>query len=322
MLSSASATLERMHYPHRGIDWDAVGLGDVPDTVLARELGVASQVVQRARARRKIGRFRSPASHRAQQVNWDSLGLGQRPDAVIAREVGITRRRVCSERRNRDVPPFVGLVLTQEGGACRSIYEAMFDACLHDRGTVHKHEIPVPGLPYVADFMVGERFVEIVGMSSFSRYREKLRLKRRAYQAAKLDVRWIFPQEVESAFESCAVRLRFRFERRCADCGLRTQDLVKRVCKPCYMRRWHSSVGVNRECRHCRARFLASDGQRLCSRRCYWSSLELDWPDWSELDSRLAAKPASQVARDLGVKPSALYMRLRRRRVREQAAQQ
>jgi hypothetical protein len=301
-----------MHYPHRGIDWDTAALGQVPDTVLARELGVTPQVVQRARVRRSIPRFRNAAALQALEVDWEALDLGGRPDATVAREMGISRRQVCAERRKRGIAPFVGLVLTQEGSPCRSIYEAMYDACLHDRGTEHEHEAHVPGLTYLADFRVGDEFVEIVGMLTFRRYEQRHELKRRAYAAAGIAVSWVFPPEVEFLFASCAIPLRFRSLRRCADCGIDTNDLVKTVCRPCYMRRWHAS-SAGRDCRQCGRRFFDREEQRFCSRRCYWKSLELNWPDWPELDRRLAEKPASQVAHDLGVKPSTLYMRLRRR---------
>jgi hypothetical protein len=220
---------------------------------------------------------------------------------------------VCAERLSRCIPAFIGLVLLQEGEPCRSIYEAMYDACLHDEQTPHEHEVRVEALPYIADFRVGGQYVEIVGMAGFGRYRRKHAAKRRAYETDSVPVTWLYPVEVKALYADCGLPLRFRLTRRCDDCGEETHDLVKTVCRRCYMRRWHSAAATVRRCAQCGSEFRGHDPQRFCSHRCYSKSLELAWPDWEELDRRLAVKPIRQVAFDLGVQPSALYMRLRRR---------
>jgi len=93
-------------YGVKRIDWDVVSLlGAIPDTTLAREMGVAPQVVWKARVRRGIPRFRSAAETHAARVDWSSVDLGRRPDAAIARECGVTRRRVCYERSKRGIRP-------------------------------------------------------------------------------------------------------------------------------------------------------------------------------------------------------------------------
>lgn len=304
-----------MHYPLKGINWDEVGLGTVTDTVIAAELGVAPQVVQRTRARRSSPSFYSAQALRTDDVDWDSVGLGERPDSVIAREVGVSRRKVCAKRLKRRIPPFVGLVLTQEGSPCRSIYEAMYDAWLHNENMAHAHEVSVPGTRFIADFLVGDEFVEIAGMLAFTRYRAKYERKRRTYRDAQIAVRWLSSQDVERLYAECPIPLRFRSERVCLDCGKATHDLVKAVCRPCYMKRWHLDEAAPRTCRNCRREFNRQ-GNVFCSRPCYWASLELEWPSWEELERLLSEKPIRQVALDLGVRPSTLYMRLRRRRLR------
>jgi hypothetical protein len=309
---------ERVHYPHRGIDWDDVGLGTEPDTVIAAKLGVASQVVQKARVRRSITRFYSREALQSASVDWETAGLGSRPDRVIAREVGVSPRKVCAERLKRKIPPFVGLVLNQEGSACRSIYEAMYDAWLHDQDICHEHEVRVPGTRFVADFLVEKAFVEVVGMVDFSRYRVKYERKRRAYAKAGINVRWLSGPGVERIYANCSLPLRFRNERHCLDCGKATHDLVKAVCRGCYMKRWHLADARSRTCGHCGRQFN-SRKQSFCSLPCYWASLQLDWPRWEELDRLLAEKSIRQVALGLGVRPSTLYMRLRRRRLRTTA---
>jgi hypothetical protein len=302
--------------PNKRIDWNAVPLGQLPDTALARELGVAPQVVWTARTRRAIPPHSTAQARRAQDVDWEHVGLGKRPDRVIAVELSIDRRRVCYERSKRRIPAFVGLVLTQEGEACRSVYEAMWDAVLHDLHIPHEHEVPVPGLPFIADFRVANVFHEVAGMTDFPRYRVKHERKREAYERAFVQVRWLSADEVAAAYRVCSVPLCFRSARRCRDCGKQTSDLVKQVCRRCYMRRWHRSVSASQTCAHCGVPIHVRDARRFCSRGCYWKSLELEWPSWEEIDQRLAEKPIRQVAIDLGVKPNALYMRLRRRRER------
>lgn len=291
-------------------------LGEKSDLALARELGVAHQVVWQARTRRSIPAATAERRRRLHGVDWDSLRLGDRPDSVVAHEIGLSRRTVCAERLKRGIPPFVGLLLNQEGGPCRSIYEAMYDAWLHDREEPHEHEVHVEKLGCIADFRVAGVFVEIAAMTSFERYAARHERKRRAYRDAGIAVRWIDADEVVDLFDECSTPLRFRSERRCADCKRLTHDLVKAVCRTCYMRRWHAIGDGTASCRQCGRSFLkprGQQGQRFCSRRCYWRSIEVVSVSWDDIDRRLSEKSISQVARDLGLKPNTLYMRLRRR---------
>jgi hypothetical protein len=280
-------------------------------------LGVSARGVQKIRAKRGIPPFRAEASRIASRIDWDDVSLGSQPDSALARLLGVNKRRVCAERGKRGIPAFQGFILTQEGDPCRSVHEAMYDAYLHAHGLTHQHEVSVPGLPFIADFRVTDEFVEIAGMTAFARYRAKYEAKRAAYERAKVRVRWLFVSDVEDLFRNCSIPLRFRPGRECHDCRKPTCDLVRGVCRPCYMRRWHGS-GDGAGCASCGAR-ISRKGARFCSRKCYWRSLELELPSWEELDVRLAQKPIRQVAIDLGVNPSMLYMRLRRRSSRAQS---
>jgi hypothetical protein len=307
-----------VHYPAKGINWDLVALGSVPDTTIARQLGVAAQVVWKARSRRGIPRFRAPEHAQRSAIDWDQVDLGERPDSVVARDLGVTRRHVCAERLRRRIPAFVGLVLTQEGNPCRSIYEAMYDAWLHAQSTPHEHEVRVPQLPYIADFYVASEYIEVVGMGRFGRYAKKHEAKRRAYEATSLPVQWLYPADVEALFADCHVALRYRTRRLCEDCGKETHDLVKGVCRRCYMPRWRRATDDVRSCEQCNRDFITREPRRFCSHSCYAKSLELCWPDWDELERRIAEKPIRQVAFDLGVRPGTLSMRIRRKRLRDQ----
>jgi hypothetical protein len=288
-------------------------LGEMPDAAVARRFGVANQVVWQARTRRGIPRHVPGERRNRGSIDWGSVGLGERPDQFVAEELRVSRRTVCYERNKRGIRPFIGVLLTQEGEPCRSIYEAMYDAHLHGKRVRHQHEVRVADLPFIADFRVGGCFIEVIGMRAFERYRLKLERKRRAYEDEGIPVRWIEATEARRLFHSSGVVLRFR-SRECCDCKKRTHDLVKGVCRPCYMRRWRDLHAKTARCESCRRQFDATAAQRFCSRACYWTSLELDWPSWDELDQLLKEKPIRQVAFDLNVGESTLYMRLRRRR--------
>lgn len=185
-----------MHAPHRGIEWDNVPLGQKPDTVLARELGVTNQVVWEARSRRGIARFGGART----QIDWSSLPLGEQPDRAVARQVGVSRRTVAYHRARLGIGPFVGLVLTQEGQPCRSVYEATYDACLHEAERPHEHEVHVPGLPYIADFLVDHTFVELAAMTGFERYAAKHQQKRLAYRKHRIHVQWLTASDVTAMY--------------------------------------------------------------------------------------------------------------------------
>jgi hypothetical protein len=104
---------------------------------------------------------------------WMYRGLGTKPDSVIAEKYGIERRTVAFIRARLGIAAFVGSILTQEGEPCRSIHEAKMDAVLHWKGIPHRHEVPVLGGRFVADFMFGEpgkeTILEVLGMLEYPR---------------------------------------------------------------------------------------------------------------------------------------------------------
>jgi len=136
-------------------------------------------------------------------INWDIVGIGTKPDAVIARELNVCRRKVCSERNKRGINPFLGKILTQEEFPVRSIYEAMFDAVLHEKGTFHLHEVPVPSTRFKADFKIEDTFIEIAGMLEYPKYKEKYLNKKAAYEQLEIKVVWLEGQDVEELFKEC-----------------------------------------------------------------------------------------------------------------------
>ena len=194
----------------------------------------------------------------------------------------------------------------------------MYDAWLHGHSIEHLHEVRVEGLPYKADFRVGDQFIEIVGMLHFAKYAQKYALKRQAYERAGIKVTWLTSDDVERLYQGCEVAIKIRPERVCLDCGTKTHDLVRGVCRNCYMRRWHRSGEKTLNCLQCGKPFTRNESasQKYCSHVCYSQSLELEWPSWDWIDDQIKTKSIRQVAFAIGVNPNALYMRLRRRKLR------
>lgn len=253
-------------------------------------------------------------------VNWKIVGLGTKPDSIISKEVGINRRTITYVRNKLGIPAFKGVILTQEGKPCRSIYEAMYDAYLHWQSIEHQHEVRVGDLPYIADFKVGQQFVEIAGMRNFAKYERKLKLKREAYELAGVPVKWLSPEDIEELYASCPVEVKFREKRYCERCGKQTHDLVKNVCRKCYMHVWReeksNEVAICQQCGHEFTRPAGSPDQKFCSHECYASSIEFDWPSWEWIVEQLKTTSVRQLAFRIGIKPTTMYMHLRRRKQR------
>lgn len=247
---------------NKGVNWDVVDLGQRLDRVIAAEYVVGTTAVANARIRRGIASY-GPSPKRV-AVDWDGLDLGRRPDSAIALEVGVPRERVGGERRKRGIRAFIGFILTQEGFPCRSIYEAMYDAYLHEGGVGHEHEVPVPGLPYVADFRLDcGTYVEILGAVGVSWYKPEKKFH--AYDSIRLPVSYFERGSVLYLYESCTIPLRFR-ERRCVTCGKDNPDLVREMCRnPCYMEWWRSQEANEYVCTQCGDSYSRRMGQKFCS---------------------------------------------------------
>lgn len=259
------------------------------------------------------------------KYDWASVPLGQEPDSHIAEKLGCSRRYITEVRSRLGIAPFVGFILTQEGKPTRSMLEAKYDAYLHWKGIPHTHEPRVPDLPYVADFEIpGEGFVEIAGMAGYDRYNEKLAKKQSAYVRAGVQVNWLTAAQVETLYKGCPVEVKFR-ARYCSSCGENTTTPANGMCRPCNRKQWGAENGAEtRTCQQCKSEFTEPAGQaisqRFCSHDCYSKSLELGWPSWEEIDERLKTVSMAELARELGVKSATLYMKLRRRRMRDQSA--
>ncbi len=251
-------------------------------------------------------------------VDVDSLvGLGRRPDSVVAQESGVGRRAVSYIRSKLGIAAFVGLILTQEEKPCRSIYEAMYDAWLHWKGKCHRHEVKVDGLPYIADFWVDESYVEIIGMLPYERYARKFKEKHAAYDRCCIPCQWIEPGSVEYLYRSCPVKLKFREQRKCSECGLEIHDLVQGMCRRCHRKAWGKANATEATCQQCGQTYQRYAGQpnaKFCSRSCYWDSFRIPTPSWDWIDEQLASRSVSDVAKEIGLKSQTLAQRLHRRR--------
>ncbi len=263
----------------------------------------------------KIEKIRSK-KYNIDKQTWDNANLGKESDQAIAEKLNVPPRLVCLERHKRGIPTFEGLYLTQEGDPCRSIYEAKYDAYLHDKGIDHEHEVRLPGM--VADFKVGEAFHEIVGMMPYKKYAERHEEKKEMYKKLNLQILWIFPKDIDRLFRCCLkTKLKFR-ERICLDCGTKTLDMVKNVCRNCYMKKWHDK-GEQKTCGTCGKMFISpeKDNRKFCSHVCYSDTLKkIDYGSILQ-EVEKAEKSIMAIAIENNIKPSTLYMILRRKKNKE-----
>jgi len=252
-------------------------------------------------------------------TSMKNLPLGKMSDSAISEIYSVDRRRVCYHRNKLKIPPFIGGILTQEGDGCRSVYEAMLDAVFHERDIAHKHEVKIPGLSYISDFLVGNTYVEIAGMLGFKKYQNKHRKKRQDYENLGIPAIWLFPDDVRILYKDCSLALKCRTLYACAACGKKTRDIVKGYCRKCYCSYWHNNTNLEEiVCKFCKKPIMrnAKENRIFCSTGCYSESLKLDWPPWGWVREQLKEKSIRQIAFDIQKKPSSLYMRIRRARQR------
>ena len=86
------------------IDWGAQPLGQVPDSELAKTLGVSKGTVRHYRAQRDIPRCTTSFQSKT-IVDWDTQPLGEVSDAKLARELGVDRSSVAKARRRHGISP-------------------------------------------------------------------------------------------------------------------------------------------------------------------------------------------------------------------------
>jgi hypothetical protein len=252
-------------------------------------------------------------------INWDTVPLGTKPDDAIARELNVTRRQVCTERNKRSIQPFIGRILSQEGLGLRSIYEAMYDAVLHEKGIEHLHEVPVPNTNFQSDFKINDTFVEIAGMLNYSKYKEKFLKKKAAYEQLGVNVVWLEIEKLEILFSNCNLSLNFRKNTGCKLCGSQSLQLVKSICNKCYCKTWKQATDRQTSlCGFCQKQYPQySPDSKFCSRECYWNSMKLDLPSIDWLERAIAAKGLTEVAAELGVDYYTLHKRLYRHKNRK-----
>lgn len=114
---------------------------------------------------------------RSKKVVLDYLkhyGIKVRPDGIKSRE-----RIKC-----------------QDGHLVRSYYERAFDNILHRNNIAHEYD---PRLPfnkrYMADFKVGDVYVEIWGLMNLAQYREKRERKLALYRANGCKLLEVYPDD-------------------------------------------------------------------------------------------------------------------------------
>ena len=245
-------------------------------------------------------------------IKWSDLPLGKKPDSQIAIEFGLDRRKICQKRNDMGIPAFKGLTLTQEGKPCRSIHEAMYDAYLHWKDIKHDHEVPVEFLPFIADFKIGNKFVEIFGMKGFSVYDAKMRRKKKAYRKHHINFEEMPLKTIETLYQNCPLRVNYR-DKSCEKCGKTQHRIVKGYCYPCYMKLYHERPLYDIVCKKCGKKISMDHLQQYCSYRCYWDdNTRITWPSLADFKNMLTNNSMRGVARLLGVTLSSVQRRIRK----------
>lgn len=248
------------------------------------------------------------------QIDWDNIGLGKKSDTQIALELGVLRRKVCSERNKRKIKPFLGLYLLTEGIPCRSVYEAMYDVYLHENKIQHKHEVKIGTC--IADFEVGDEIHEIAGMTGFRKYQDRNLRKEQYYKKHNIKVKWLTCKDVETLYQTCSTKVMCR-DRKCIDCGKETVNIVRNVCRTCYMKRWHDK-GQQQVCEQCGNTFVApkNDTRKFCSHACYSKSIASLGMDYGAILKEITEtkEPVYSYAKRHGIKPATLYVMLNRQK--------
>lgn len=129
------ALVEKLGAPPRDeegkLDWGTVPFGQVPDTVLARWLGVSNKTVQKHRRR-----FGIAACPRGSLIDWSRLPLGKIPDTHVAAMTGLTASDVCSARASLGIR--VAPVAERSGALPGALPPAEFLLSV----TPVRHEVP------------------------------------------------------------------------------------------------------------------------------------------------------------------------------------
>lgn len=256
------------------IRWDQQPLGLVSDSELARQLGVSSAAVYKARTKRKLPPYRETLAER-----WVDHGLGVVPDLVLAEKVGKSRRTVSRVRgglglhgpstvewdreplgevpdvilaRMHNVDPsVVGIARRRRGiprgdlewttteGEPATYPEACIDLWFHERGIPHTFQVRVG--PFIADWQIGNMVVEYAGFGGHhwfeAEYQERLNRKKLFYERLGLEVRIIRSAEVKQ-FQPEGFPIFRPKNRTCVGCGARfdgqQRHKARGMCQCCY----------------------------------------------------------------------------------------
>jgi hypothetical protein len=248
-------------------------------------------------------------------VKWKKFPLGKKPDSVISKMTGMSVRSICQIRKKLKIPAFRGLTLTKEGLSCRSIYEAMYDCYLHENNLKHEHEKIVPNTRCICDFVVNGEYVEIAGMMGFPKYDKRMVRKKEDYKRINLSVTWLDIDDVEKLYKTCKTKIKFIINRKCSMCGKKTHAIVQRVCRTCYMKKWHKKPKIESKCDYCGKLFFAGEKKKYCCRQCYWNSLKFDWPSDEVIKEKLQIISANKFSKELGVTISGLRKYMKQRNI-------
>lgn len=271
------------------------------------------------------GKLREPRRNEELLARLLFFGLGTVPDSIVAERAGMNRRNVAGYRERARIPCGSVIYRTQEGFPCRSLLEAKYDAWLHHKGIAHLHEQDVveTGGKYRADFKIGNKYIEILGMMNIRKYKEKWYKKCRAYWDSGVDWEALVPEDVEDLFQQCSVPIIYE-KRECYTCGVPISVSLDGECRNCHRKSWGKKNSTAVVCDHCGNEYMRSGGSetgKFCGRQCYWDSLKIkSLPENSQLANELDTFSLSYIARKYGVKAGTISMRMSRMKKRAPVA--
>lgn len=113
-----------------------------------------------------------------------------------------SEQRFCSYRcSNIGEPRMTGDTYEcDDGHEVRSMSERAIDNWLHEHGIPHEYEPPVANR-FLADWRVGDVYIEFWGFPRDEEYRDRMAMKKDAYRAEDLELLELFPEDLDSLDE-------------------------------------------------------------------------------------------------------------------------
>lgn len=208
-----------------------MGMGQVPDKVIASKTGKSRRSI--SRMRQELG-ICGPLT-----VNWDLQPLGSVPDVLLAKKLGVDPSSVGVARRKRGIPRGDLKWRTTEGEPA-TYPEAVIDLYWHQHKINHVFQKRIG--KYISDWVLNDNniAVEYAGLLNRRRigaeYKKKLETKEVFYKKSGFDVLIITPDKLDNYITE--LNPKYKWNVKCLKCGSvfnnHKKHHAKGLCRPCY----------------------------------------------------------------------------------------